>query len=250
MKIKRYLKRQSPLILTCIGAVGTIATAVTAVRATPKAMNLCYEVWDASEEGRDPTTIDYVRVAWKEYIPSILIGAGTIAAIFGANTMNRRQQAAITSAYIFLERSYKSYRDKIIEIYGKEADREAKAAVAKDTYEPVEPPADSEVLLFYEEHYGQYFQRRMTEVQDAEYRLNRKFATDGEASLNDFFEFLGLDEREIGDSLGWTQESICDFYNPAWIDFEHQLVTMDDGMECYIIHILVTPTYQYDDPPF
>ena len=69
---------------------------------------------------------------------------------------------------------------------------------------------------------------------------------DGEASLNDFFELLGLNEMKIGDALGWSQECICDFYNPAWIDFEHELVTMEDGMECYIINILVSPMIDYN----
>ena len=36
-KIGRSLKKASPTILTCIGAAGVVATAVLAVKATPKA---------------------------------------------------------------------------------------------------------------------------------------------------------------------------------------------------------------------
>ena len=39
-KIGRSLKKASPTILTCIGATGVVATAVLAVKATPKADSL------------------------------------------------------------------------------------------------------------------------------------------------------------------------------------------------------------------
>ena len=39
-KIGRSLKKASPTILTCIGAAGVVATAVLAVKATPKADSL------------------------------------------------------------------------------------------------------------------------------------------------------------------------------------------------------------------
>ena len=39
-KSQTFLKRNSSTILTCVGAVGVVATTVTAVRATPKAMRL------------------------------------------------------------------------------------------------------------------------------------------------------------------------------------------------------------------
>lgn len=247
-----YLKHHSPTILTAIGAIGVVATAVTAVRATPKAMKLCEDLRleRVNNYEKEPTKVEYAMEAWPCYIPSVFIGAATITCIFGANVLNKRQQAAITSAYILLERSYKSYKDKVIELYGKETDQKVRQEVAKDKYkeEDVSKSSSSETLLFYEEHYGKYFERTMLEVQDAEYRLNRKLAKEGEASLNDFFSFLGLNEQKIGDALGWSQEVICDFYNPAWIDFEHELVTMEDGMECYIINILVKPTAGYDAP--
>ena len=37
---KLYLKNNASTILTCVGAVGVVATTVSAVKATPKAMRL------------------------------------------------------------------------------------------------------------------------------------------------------------------------------------------------------------------
>lgn len=240
-----YLRNHSSTILTCVGAVGLVATAVLAVKATPKAMERLNEA--EVEKHEDLTKTEKFLVAAPEYIPAVLTGATTIACIFGANVLNKRQQAALASAYMLLERTYKSYKDKAVELYGDDADKNIRHAVVKEKCKEIErQPHGDETLLFYEEHYGEFFERTMLQVQDAEYQLNRKFAMDGEASLNDFFELLGLNEMKIGDALGWSQECICDFYNPAWIDFEHELVTMEDGMECYIINILVSPMIDYN----
>lgn len=259
------LKKHAPTILSFVAAAGVVGTAVLAVKATPKAVSLlrCKEVEvneqnARPEDDRELTAVEVVQTVWKEYIPAAAAGVATIVAIFGANVLNKRQIASVTGAYILLDQTYKKYKDKVVELYGKETDQKVRAEVAKDIYEEKKPEApeksdkkgtdDDETLLFYEEHYGQYFHRKLIEVMDAEYRINKKLAQDGEASLNDFYEYLGLDPIEVGDAMGWSQEAICDFYNPSWIDFDHELVTMEDGMECYVINILVKPLRGYDVP--
>lgn len=258
------MKIRKSTVLTCIGAVGVIATAATAVYATPKALKLIEEAkrikLDQSYENgkehydipvlEDLEPLEIVQAAWKCYIPAVAIGFGTLFCIFGANHLSRKQQAALTSAYIFLERSYKQYKDKVKELFGEDADQKVKEAIFKDRYKnsDLPKPSEDDKLIFYEEHYGKVFERTMLEVRDAEYQLNRKLASDGEASINDFLEFLGLPDIEIGDRLGWSVQEICDFNVPSWIDFEHQLMKLDDGMECYSINMLVTPVFDYDIP--
>lgn len=245
-KSKSFLKRQSPTILTCIGAVGVVATAVTAVRATPKALELIEESYPEPSNA-----IETVKVAWKPYIPSIIIGTATISCIFGANVLNRRQQAALTSAYIFLERSYKEYKDKVKAVLGEEAAKQVDTEIVKDklTDEDMLPTSlSADKCLFYEEHYGQFFERTMLEVRDAEYQLNRKLSKEGEASLNDFMELLDLPKVKHGDILGWSQEDAFDFYNYTWIEFEHELLIVGDDMECYEIKTTVAPIAGYDVP--
>lgn len=254
-----YLKRQSPTILTCMGAVGVVATAVTAVKATPKAMVLIqqermYKFHRIQTEGGDTEEVaqlaplEMVRVAWKCYIPSIAIGTATIACIFSANVLNKHQQAVVTSAYMFLEQSYKEYKNKVAELYGENANSHIRGEIVKDKYTPSDFSQIGDTLIFYEEHYGKFFERTMLEVQDAEYQLNRKFVLDGEASVNDFLELLDLPKTEIGDSLGWSLEAGCAFYGYSWIDFEHELIQMDDGMECYVINLPNEPTIGYNVP--
>ena len=241
------VKKASPTILTCLGAVGVIATAVAAVKATPKAIDLCRDISDENE--KEPSMLDYIKAGWKYYIPSAAIGLVTIGCIFGANGLNKRKLAAITGTYILLDQAYREYKNKVKEIFGEEGNRQILNAVFRDRTEDVDiSPTDENTLLFYEEHYGKFFERTMLEVQDAEYRINQKLAKEGEASLNDFLRYLSLPELEIGDDLGWVQEMKCDTCRPLWIDFEHYLVTMDDGMECYIINMVLEPTDDYRIP--
>lgn len=254
MSVTKFLEKHSSTILTCLGAVGVVATAVTAVQATPKALALIEQTRFEKVDDENPvvdaptlTPVEMVQAAWKPYIPSVLIGTATIACLFGANGLNKRQQAALAGAYIFLDQSYKNYKDKVIELLGNDTDTDIQKSIVNDKLkeECIEPPKSDDAILFYEEHYGEFFEKTMLEVQDAEYQLNRKLAIDGEVTLNDFFRFLGLDERKVGDALGWSCETICDSNHPAWIDFEHELVETDDGMECRIINILDQPIVDF-----
>lgn len=50
----------------------------------------------------------------------------------GANALNRRQQAALTSAYALVQSSYKEYKDKLKELYGEEAHNAIVDSIAKE----------------------------------------------------------------------------------------------------------------------
>lgn len=243
-RILQTLKRASPTVLTILGAAGVAGTAVLAVKATPKAMKQCewLRLERTNNYEKEPTKMEYVQFAWKCYIPAASVGLATILCIFGANGLNRRQQAAITSAYALLDQAYKEYRKKVIELYGPDTDERVRADIAEEKLKKVdlEEPADGK-RLFYDEFSGQYFERTMAEVMDAEYHLNREFILEGSAKLNDFYELLGLPKTKLGDVVGWDGESGIAFYGYQWIDISHELVTMDDGLECYILHMEFTP---------
>lgn len=240
------LKRASPTILSCLGVIGVVATAVMAVKATPRALKICGDLQlDHFEKGEEePTNLDYVKAAWKPYIPSVAIGLGTIVCILGANGLNRKQQAAITSAYIFLNNAYREYKEKVKEVYGEDADCEVRKKVAKENYSGDTEVSDGK-LLFYDELSCRYFERTMAEVLDAEYHTNREFILEGDVKLNKFYELLGLPLTELGEVVGWNSDSAAAFFGYQWIEFEHDLVTMDDGLECYILHLPFMPSPEF-----
>lgn len=239
---KVFWKRNGSTILTCAGAVGTVATTVMAVKATPKALTLIKEAKE--EKGEELTKLETIRVAGPSYIPTILIGASTIACIFGANVLNKHSQAALASAYALLDNSFKEYKETLKELYGEEAHQNIMDHIAIEKAKKVGITAESlcantcltddescgDPVLFYDDWSGRYFESTIEQVIAAQYHINRNFVLRGYVTLNELYEFLGLETTEYGNTVGWAVED--EMY---WIDFHQHKVIMDDGLECYII---------------
>ena len=239
---KRYLKKESPVILSCIGAAGVVATTVLAVRATLKAVRLLddadEEKWQDEQE--DLTVVEKVKIAGPVYIPTMVAGAVTVGCIVGSNVLNRKQQVSLMSAYALAESSYKKYQGKVKELLGVETDTLVKNDISKDRYldldRPIQPSEGK--LLWYEPYRDEFFEMTEKEVIDAEYHVNRSFILRGETNLNEFYEFLGLEPTDAGCEIGWEVNAEEYPFENTWIDFEHHLVVTDDGNEYYRIEII------------
>ena len=251
VRSKVFCKRNASTILTIAGGAGVVATSVMAVKATPKAMKL---IEQAKEEKQDELTkFEKVRAAAPVYIPTVLVGVSTIACVFGANILNKRQQASLLSAYALVENSYKEYRNKLKELYGEEAHQSIIDAIAIEKSEKKYITSEclsfncdlsleeetSEPVLFYDEHSNRYFEATIEQVMNAEYHLNRNFVLRGAVCLNEFYEFLGIETNDYGSVLGWAV--LDDFY---WIDFNHRKIILDDELECYVIEMPFAPGYE------
>ena len=256
-KSKLYMRKYSPVMLTCIASVGVVATAVIAVKETPKALELIKSDSRKNHDG-DPYAYskkEAVVSAWKCYIPSVIIGASTIACIFGANALNQRQQASLTSAYALVNSSYKEYKSKLKELYGEEAHQKIMRELAVEKAEniPIEAVTflggqtlgfddlDTDECLFYDSIGDRYFTSTIIRVLEAEYHFNRNFCLGWIPSLNDFYEFLGLEKTEYGDTVGWTNSN-GDYY---WIDFFHTHTEIDGTMDCWVIETAQPPTPEF-----
>ena len=246
-KLKRGLKQSSPAILTCIGAIGVVATSVMSVKATPKAIFLLEQATE--EKGEELTKLEVIRVAGPVYIPTAAIGLSTVACIFGANMLSKYNQASLASAYAMLNQSYQRYRKAANSVYGDDADSKIKAQVAKEIYVSAdgyhiyspEEAQDGEHTLFYESFSQRYFTSTMSSVLNAQYHVNRNLTLRGEVTLNEFYEFLGIDDIACGDDVGWSADELMES-GIMWIDFENTRTVMDDGLECYIVSSMFDPT--------
>lgn len=130
LKTEGFVKNNAPTILTCIGTVGVVATAVTTAKATIKAIDILEQA--EKKKGEKLTTIEKVQVAAPVYISPILLGVGSISCFFGANVLNLRKQASLISAYTVLDQSYKEYKNKVNELYGENADFKVRNEIAKE----------------------------------------------------------------------------------------------------------------------
>lgn len=244
-KSQKFLKRNSATILTCVGAAGVVATTVTAVKATPKALLLLDNAKE--EKGEELTKLEVVKIAGPAYIPSVVLGVSTLACIFGANVLNKRGQASLMSAYALLDNGYKDYKKKVDELYGEEAGTQVRAEIAKDKYEeqPVKTVKDGN-RLYYDYYSGRYFEATPYQVQRAEYEVNRALMLDDAVYLNEWYDLLDMETLEHGYDFGWSTCMNMDAYWQTWVDFHHEKVVMDDGLECIIITFMQAPYPESD----
>ena len=247
-----FCKRNASTILTIIGGVGVVVTSIMAVKATPKVMTILEQAKE--EKGEELTKVEKIKMAGPSYIPATIVGIGTLTCIFGANVLNKRQQAALVSAYTLVDSSYKQYRHKLVELYGKETHNEIVNAIAVEKAKEVGIYAESlcantcltddeacgEPVLFYDEFGGRYFESTIEQVITAEYHINRNFVLRGYATLNELYDFLGLEPTDYGNTVGWAV--VDDFY---WLDFNHRKTVLEDGLECYILESYWEPSPEF-----
>lgn len=251
---KLYLKHNSSTILTIIGVLGVAATSIMTAKATVKAFETVNEV--ECEKKRELTKKEIVMVAAPSYIPAILIGASTVVCILGANALNKKQQAMLSSAYALASTSFKEYKNKVKELYGEETHNNVINAIVTEKAKDVHINSsymfsncdtslggDSEPRLFYDVFSDRYFETTTEQVLSAEYHLNRNYILRGYATLNEFYEFLGLEPTDYGEILGWAPLD----EGMYWVEFNHRKLIMDDGLECCILELPFEPREEYLD---
>lgn len=244
-----FIKHNMPVILSVIGGIGVIATAVMSSKAAVEANEAIKNAEKESEEKL--TNSDKVKIATPIYIPTILLGTGTLFCILSSSLLNQKNQASLTSAYMILNQTYKEYRNKVVELHGREMDDEIMDAIRIDHAEGRYFHCDSgfgfdccindfenmgEKVLFYDEISDRYFEKAPVDVVLAEYHLNRNLNYFGEIDLNTFYDFLGLSKTDNGDDLIWIP---TDYY--TWIDFSHPRKHLKDGTTYYMIHMPYEP---------
>lgn len=239
-------KKVAPILLSIVSVVGVFATTALAVKATPKAMKIL-------EEKEEKLSVkEVIKATWKCYISTAISATVTVGCIAGAGILSEKRITAITAAYGVLENTYKNYISKVKEMFGEETHKDILKSIAAEraTQECITADtlccctgltfegADEEEYLFYDQFGDRYFTSTISSVLQAEYHLNRNFCLGGCVTLNDFYEFLGIEKTKEGDNLAWSSYD-CDYY---WLDFDHTKARVsEDGLECYVISMMFPP---------
>ena len=241
---RQFVSKRSPEILTGIGIAGMISTAVLAVKATPKAIELIEE--KKREEWLDKLSpVEMVKVAWKPYIPAIVTCVTSTACLIGASSVSAKRNAALATAYKLSETALTEYREKVIETIGEKKERTVRDKVAEERVKK-NPVSKNEVIitgngktLCFDPISGRYFMCSIETIKRAENTLNKQMLHDisGYVSLNEFYDEIGLDHTSVGDDLGWNTDQIID------IDFSSQL--NDNGEPSVVLDYLVAPKYDF-----
>lgn len=260
----RVLKKRSPEILTGFGIAGMVTTTVLAVKATPKALTL---IQDAEiekvdvqvKEGKGPdelvktlTPAEVVKVAWKPYIPAVLLGTASVACLIGANSVHARRHAALYSAYKLSETALTEYKDKVKEIVPEKKVKEIKQKLAEDKVDNVVKNEDgkeqkAKVIVsndgdtwFVDPFTNGSFLCTETKIREAIVNLNYRLMDEMFVSLSDLYDELGLDHTQNSDEIGW-----CIDDGKIQPDFSDAIVK--NGKAYVVMDFLRRPEYGYDN---
>ena len=248
--ILRFAKRHAGAVLTTIAAIGVVATCVEASRATLKAKEVVDAKTEERKDWKDNTGIDQppvskeeiVKECWKLYIPTIIIGAGTISCIIAANVITSKEQKSLAAAYAMIDQGYKAYRRKVVERHGEEEDRDIANEVIEETEDD---EFDSDRLMFYDVYSDRYFESTMNKFHEAVNYVNREIQFNGYVSLNDFYRAFGVSETEEGYIIGWNDEDIGEMLGFCWLDFEAKPTNLGDGTICYVVQAMFNPSTSF-----
>lgn len=267
------MKKHSPEILMVAGVAGVVVSAVMACKATLKVdavMDETKEKMDkihkaeedgATESGEDyfiedakkDTAIVYAQTGLKLakiYAPAVVIGALSITSILASNNILRKRNVALAAAYATVDKSFKEYRNRVIEKFGQEIDRELKynikaekvtatevdeetgkeKKVKKNTF-VVNPSDVSGYARFFEKytvdedgnsilnpHWEPNNEYNIMFIKAQENYANDLLKAKKRLFLNDVYEMLGLPQTKAGQVVGW----VYDKDNPVgdnYVDF-------------------------------
>jgi hypothetical protein len=249
--IKHFLKRtqaaiskHSPEILTGVGIAGMITTTVLAVKETPKALRLIED--KKREEDVDKlTAAEVVKTCWKCYIPAAVTGAASVTCLIGACKVSAKRTAALTAAYKLSETALAEYREATTETVGEKKEQLIRDRVNQKQIEkrPIEKARIESTgkgdSLFLDPLSGRYFRCSIDCVRRAEIKLNKQIqqGSYGTASLNDFYEEIGLGYTDTGYLMGWNTCHLVDLdITPG--------ITPDEE-PCLVIGHYNKPKYDY-----
>ena len=263
-KIGLILKKNSPKILMGVGIAGSVVSTVLACKATLKVKDILDEKNETVEQIHncvEDETVDYneedkkkdltilyaqtgVKLA-KLYLPSIALGALSIASIiYGYKILNKRN-VALAAAYTVVDKGFKNYRKNVVERFGEEVDRELrhniKAKQIEEKYIDKDGNEKTRKKKVYEisedkkpgegiSEYAKFFDEWNTDEhsKDPEYNLmflrkqqdyaNEVLKHQGYLFLNEVYDMLGIPRTQAGQVVGW----IYDENNPTgdnYVDF-------------------------------
>lgn len=223
--VRDYATTHAPAILTGLGVAGLASSIFLTAQATPKALKDIYH--HEAETGEETTWQEKIQLTWRYYVPTASVAVLSAASIIGAQSLNRRRQAALMSVYALTETAFREYRDKNVELYGEKHHEKVLDSVAEDKINE-NPPRNSEIIvtgsgdhLCYDSLTGRYFRSDIETIRKAVNDVNAICLTDTYASQNDFYARIGLDPVAFGEENGWRFDHLMDVHFSSHLSEEN-----------------------------
>lgn len=249
-KVGFKFKKHSPEILAVVGVVGTVASGVMACKATLKVNDIVDEaketietIHDAVENHRHTSdgeeytqevankdlAIVYVQTGWKFtklYGPAVALGVASIACLVGSNQILRKRNVALAAAFKAVDTSFKEYRGRVVDRFGKELDRELRFGIkAKEveetvvdengkettvtkTVDVIDPNTSHDIysIVWQEGNNGWTKSPELNKffLIQTQNQANDRLRLNGILTLNEVYDMLGAPRTKYGQLAGWV----------------------------------------------
>lgn len=257
-RIGFQLKKHSPEIFVVAGVVGGVTSAVMACKATTKAGDIIEDtksqldiihkgmedgnirgVEYTKEDGTKDLTIVYTQTAVKFiklYGPAVALGTVSIVSILAGHNITRKRNLALTAAYATIDNSFKQYRNRVIERFGEELDRELKYDVktkeveetvvnedgtestVKTTVNVIDPNTISDYSRIFDEcnpSWSKSPEHNLVFLKQQQNYANDLLKSRGHLFLNEVYDMLGFPRTQAGQIVGWVYDDV----NPVGDNF-------------------------------
>lgn len=257
-KARFQIKKHSPEILIVAGIAGVVTSAVMACKATTKINDILDQTKEevgkvndaldnekisedvySKEDAKKDLAIIYIQTGVKLaklYGPSLILGALSITSILASNNILRKRNVALAAAYATIDNSFKEYRSRVIERFGKDLDRELKYNIkAKEISETMvdengkETTVTKTVPVVESEEpsdYARFFcegcagwtkdpEMNLVFLKQQQNWANELLKTRGHLFLNEVYDMLGIERSKAGQVVGWVYDETnpdCDNY--------------------------------------
>lgn len=248
-QIPKLVSDNAPAILTVGGVVGTVATAYLTGKATFEAAKVLIHAQERINIHSEAPleTKEKVKMVWRAYIPPVITGTGTVAAIVMANRISTKRAAALAAAYTVSEKMFSEYKDKVVEKFGDNKERDVRTEVAKQRMKD-DPASKSNIIvtgggevMCYDMMTGRYFFSEMETIRKAMNDINQEIMNAGYASVTDFCHLIGLAGTTMTDEMGWNHDKT--------LDIKFDTVISDDGRPALSIYYEVSPNRYFNRFP-
>lgn len=223
-KLKYFIQKHGPDILSGLATIGVGLTAILSGRAGSK-------ITKVLSDGTERSKKEKFKATWKYYILPSVFGVGTIASIWASRKVSAAQLASMTAAVGYLASSREQIQAKL----RNDEKEKVQDALISSSKLPVsfEETGKGDQLCF-ESYSGRWFLSSEDAVIEAENKIQElydeqlEFTNKGFGSsfaclaLNDFYNALGIQTTFFGCQMGWHSDIVGDgiFFENHYYDDE------------------------------
>lgn len=244
------IKKHSPEILLAAGTVGVVVSGVMACKATLKVNEILDESKQqidtihsvaadpnmaekyTAEDSKKDLAIVYTQTAVKMiklYGPSVGLGVVSLGCMIGSNRILSKRNVALAAAYTAVDKSFKEYRGRVIERFGKQLDKELRYNIKAKEIEEVSKDENGNEVVKKElvdvieddpNNYSPYSivfddgnegwdpdpERTKFFLIQQQNWANERLKAKGHLFLNEVYDMLGARRTKAGAQVGWVYD--------------------------------------------